>query len=97
MRPGAGGGFVGAAAAAAASERALIINVCLQTTKPNQPNPQGEARQWNTVPVNGWAWWAYNENSGDTGGIVKNFWQDIHWEKVNFMIAKMGLRPWYLR
>jgi hypothetical protein len=49
------------------------------------------------VPVNGWAWWAYNENSGDTGGIVYHYWQDVNWEKVNFMIGRMGLRPWYLR
>lgn len=27
---------------------------------------QGGAKAYNTVPVNGWLWWAYNENSGDT-------------------------------
>lgn len=58
---------------------------------------QGAAAAYNPVPVNGWLWWAYNENSGDTGGIVKNYWQDLHWDKINFMIARMGLRPWYLR
>jgi hypothetical protein len=61
------------------------------------PPHQGGALRYNTVPANGWAWWAYNENSGDTGGIVKNFWQDLHWEKINLMIARYGLRPWYLR
>lgn len=60
-------------------------------------NAQGAAAAYNRVPVNGWAWWAYNENSGDTGGIVHHYWQDVHWDKVNFMINKMGLRPWYLR
>jgi hypothetical protein len=58
---------------------------------------QGGAKAYNTIPVNGWLWWAYNENSGDTGGIVHNRWQDLHWEKINWMIARMGLRPWYLR
>jgi hypothetical protein len=28
---------------------------------------------------------------------VKNFWQDLHWEKINLMINRYGLRPWYLR
>lgn len=58
---------------------------------------QGGARAYNTEEINGWLWWAYNENSGDTGGIVFNDWQDIHWEKVNYQIARLGLRPWYLR
>ncbi|KAI8472618.1 MAG: glycoside hydrolase superfamily [Monoraphidium minutum] len=60
-------------------------------------NAEGEAKAYNSVPANGWNWWAYNENSGDTGGIVYHYWQDINWEKVNFMIARFGLRPWYLR
>ncbi|GBF93230.1 glycoside hydrolase [Raphidocelis subcapitata] len=60
-------------------------------------NSEGAAAAYNPVPVNGWMWWAYNENSGDTGGIVKNYWQDLHWDKLNFMIGRMGLRPWYLR
>lgn len=58
---------------------------------------QGGGAKYNSVPVNGWLWWAYNENSGDTGGIVYHYWQDINWEKVNFMISRFGLRPWYLR
>ena len=49
------------------------------------------------MPVNGWTWWAYNQNSGDTGGIVCNGWQDLRWDKVNFMVARLGLLPWYLR
>eukprot|EP00879_Flechtneria_rotunda_P005895 GHRR01006201.1.p1 GENE.GHRR01006201.1~~GHRR01006201.1.p1 ORF type:complete len:485 (+),score=144.84 GHRR01006201.1:175-1629(+) len=60
-------------------------------------NAEGGAKAYNNVPVNGWLWWAYNENSGDTGGIVINEWQDLHWEKINWMIARLGLRPWYLR
>ena len=37
------------------------------------------------------------KNSGDTGGIVHNMWQDFHWEKINFHIQHLGLRPWFLR
>lgn len=29
-----------------------------------------------------WAYWAWNANSGDTGGIVKDNWTDIIFEKV---------------
>lgn len=58
---------------------------------------QGGAKVYNSVPVNGWLWWAYNENSGDTGGIVMNQWQDLNWEKINWMVARLGLRPWYMR
>jgi hypothetical protein len=39
--------------------------------------------------------WAYNENSGDTGGIVMNQWQDMNWLKLRFMMSKLGLKPWY--
>lgn len=60
-------------------------------------NAEGGARAYNSIPLNGWMWWAYNENSGDTGGIVHNQWQDFNWEKLNWLIARMGLRPWYLR
>jgi aryl-phospho-beta-D-glucosidase BglC (GH1 family) len=60
-------------------------------------NAEGGAKAYNSVPINGWLWWAYNENSGDTGGIVHNGWQDLHWDKLNFMISRLGLRPWYLR
>eukprot|EP00878_Enallax_costatus_P038472 GHUV01043723.1.p1 GENE.GHUV01043723.1~~GHUV01043723.1.p1 ORF type:complete len:119 (-),score=30.54 GHUV01043723.1:455-811(-) len=40
-------------------------------------------------------WWAYNENSGDTGGIVMNNWQDLNWVKLRYMIDNLGLQPWY--
>ena len=29
-----------------------------------------------------WAYWAWNANSGDTGGIVSDNWADIIFEKV---------------
>eukprot|EP00877_Chromochloris_zofingiensis_P000949 jgi/Chrzof1/10855/Cz05g14190.t1 len=60
-------------------------------------NGQGGAKAYNTVPLNGWLWWAYNENSGDTGGLVYNNWQTINWQKLGFLINRMGLLPWYMR
>lgn len=39
-------------------------------------------------------WWAWNANSGDTGGIVEQDWLTIHWNKVDWM-ASVGLTPWY--
>lgn len=56
---------------------------------------QGAAAAYTKQPVSGWLWWAYNENSGDTGGIVKDNWQNLNWEKLGFMIDSLGLTPWY--
>lgn len=42
-----------------------------------------------------WCYWAYNQNSGDTGGIVKNNWQDLDWLKLRYLMDKMDLKPWY--
>jgi aryl-phospho-beta-D-glucosidase BglC (GH1 family) len=43
-----------------------------------------------------WFYWAYNENSGDTGGIVKDNWQNIAWTKIRWLVDNMKLKPWYL-
>lgn len=32
-----------------------------------------------------WAWWAWNPNSGDTGGILKDDWTTANQEKVNLL------------
>ncbi|KAF6263154.1 glycoside hydrolase superfamily [Scenedesmus sp. NREL 46B-D3] len=58
-------------------------------------NARGGARQYNRIPLAGWMWWAYNENSGDTGGIVHNDWQDFNWAKLRYMMDSLGLTPWY--
>jgi hypothetical protein len=42
-------------------------------------------------PRPSWAYWAYNENSGDTGGIVKNNWQDLDWRKLQWLKDRMDL------
>jgi hypothetical protein len=40
--------------------------------------------------------WAYNRNSGDTGGLVKEDWQTLEWDKLKWLQANLGLRPWYM-
>lgn len=43
-----------------------------------------------------WMFWAYNRNSGDTGGIVKDNWKDFEWGKLEWLRRKMALKPWYV-
>lgn len=42
-----------------------------------------------------WMYWAYNNNSGDTGGIVKQNWLDFEWKKLQWLQQNMKLTPWY--
>lgn len=46
--------------------------------------------------ISSWAYWCYNANSGDTGGIVSANWQSIMWLKVRYLVDWLGLKPWYL-
>lgn len=39
--------------------------------------------------------WAYNANSGDTGGLVDETWQNLDWTKLGWMQDNLGLTPWY--
>lgn len=43
----------------------------------------------------GWMFWTYNANSGDTGGLVTDDWQDMDWRKLRWLNGKLGLKPWY--
>lgn len=49
-----------------------------------------------TCLLQGVAYWSWNVNSGDTGGIVNTDWLQILFYKVNWMISATGMRPWYL-
>jgi aryl-phospho-beta-D-glucosidase BglC (GH1 family) len=44
----------------------------------------------------GVVYWCWNANSGDTGGIVKDDWIGVNWEKVAWMQKAVGLHPWAL-
>ena len=44
----------------------------------------------------GWLYWAYNANSGDTGGIVTDDWQGLIWTKLKWLQKNLGLKPWYI-
>ena len=41
-----------------------------------------------------WFWWAWQANSGDTGGLVDGGWVNIVWKKIQ-LLEKFGLEPWY--
>jgi hypothetical protein len=49
--------------------------------------------------VSSWFWFAWNANSGDTGGIAMpdypGDWGSINWNKIDYLIS-LGLSPWYL-
>ena len=38
-----------------------------------------------------WMFWAYNANSGDTGGIVTDDWKGLNWHKLDWLKHNMGL------
>jgi aryl-phospho-beta-D-glucosidase BglC (GH1 family) len=42
-----------------------------------------------------WIFWAYNANSGDTGGLVTDDWQDLNWTKLRWLSQKLGLKMWW--
>lgn len=50
------------------------------------------ARYWIPRGQRHWLWWAYNNNSGDTGGIVKNDWEALEWDKLKYLWIDWGLR-----
>ena len=41
-----------------------------------------------------WSWWAWNPNSGDTGGILKDDWLSVNYNKIELLQPLMyGLVP----
>lgn len=44
--------------------------------------------------LSGWIYWAWNSNSGDTGGLPQANWRDINWSKFDYL-QKLGLRGWW--
>ena len=46
-------------------------------------------------PITSFFWFAWNANSGDTGGLVTSpDWDSIVWPKVEYLQG-LGLQPWY--
>ena len=39
-------------------------------------------------------YWSWNDNSGDTGGLVDSTWLTLQWVKVRWLNG-LGLTPWY--
>ena len=53
-----------------------------------------ELAQWLNKNFKGnvnWMFWAYNANSGDTGGIVTDDWKGLNWKKLDWLKRNMGL------
>lgn len=46
-------------------------------------------------PITSFFWFAWNANSGDTGGLVNSpNWDSIVWQKIEYL-QRLGLAPWY--
>ncbi len=46
-------------------------------------------------PITSFFWFAWNANSGDTGGLVTSpNWDSIVWQKIEYLQG-LGLAPWY--
>ena len=46
-------------------------------------------------PITSFFWFAWNANSGDTGGLVNSpNWDSIVWPKIEYL-QTLGLAPWY--
>ena len=39
-------------------------------------------------------YWAWNDNSGDTGGLVDSTWYNLVWIRVRWL-SGLGATPWY--
>lgn len=57
-------------------------------------NNQGAAADGAHAPITSWFYWAWNPDSGDTGGVVDDSWTNVLWNKVQYLIT-IGLAPWY--
>ncbi|EIE23036.1 hypothetical protein COCSUDRAFT_63419 [Coccomyxa subellipsoidea C-169] len=67
-------------------------------------NVAATSKKYPHAPMTSWFYWAYNPDSGGTGGIVDtDNWRDIHWQPINALTGGsvqfptgVGLKPWYL-
>ncbi|HSW86842.1 MAG TPA: cellulase family glycosylhydrolase [Rhabdochlamydiaceae bacterium] len=57
-------------------------------------NNTGGAADGKHTAIPHFFYWAWNANSGDTGGLVANDWLTIQWNKVEYLTT-IGLKPWY--
>lgn len=56
---------------------------------------QPPADTYKSAPLNNWFWFAYSQNSGDTGGLVGADWSTLEWGKLRWLQDNLGLKPWY--
>jgi hypothetical protein len=53
--------------------------------------PPAGGDEYPTTPFNRWAWWAYNANTREVGGVVGPDWQTLDWKKLGWMQQNLGL------
>ena len=58
-------------------------------------NNEGAGATGHHNAIGNWYYWSYNANSGDTGGLVDDSWQNLMWEKLRWLMQKLGLKPWW--
>jgi hypothetical protein len=58
-------------------------------------NNEGAGATGNHNAIGNWYYWSYNANSGDTGGLVDDSWQNLMWEKLRWLMKELGLKPWW--
>ena len=54
----------------------------------------GAAKDGRHNAVSSFFYWDWNDNSGDTGGLIDSTWYNLIWVKVRWLNA-LGLTPWY--
>ncbi|KAG1655305.1 hypothetical protein FOA52_007962 [Chlamydomonas sp. UWO 241] len=52
----------------------------------------GGAAGYNHNAIPNVIWWSWNDNSGDTGGLIDGGWKNLIWQKVQYL-RQLGLRP----
>ncbi|CAL8465540.1 g5076 [Coccomyxa elongata] len=68
-------------------------------------NNAATSKKYPHAPITSWFYWAYNPDSGGTGGIVDlENWRNINWQPINALTGGtlqfptgLGLKPWYLQ
>eukprot|EP00798_Chlamydomonas_sp_ICE-L_P006250 gene6250-2875_t len=57
-------------------------------------NGKGAAADGRHKSIGNWFYWCWNDNSGDTGGLIDSSWVNILWNKIQYL-ESIGLEPWY--
>lgn len=76
------------------SRFATTIDIQSMTDIASYLNDSGGAADGKHQIIPNWFFWAWNANSGDTGGVVDDSWLNIIWQKIEYLTT-IALTPWY--